>query len=88
MLQTIPELYDLVEKYEPEIIWSDGQAHANSSYWGAEDFLAWYATNSTVNATAVWNDRWGHDTMVGRVLCVLRAMMMMKLLFVCQEFVC
>ena len=40
-------------------------AASNSiDYWQAKEFLAWYATNSTVNQTAVWNDRWGRDVMV------------------------
>jgi len=61
--KTIPELYDLVRKYEPELIWSDGdwiaQGDVADKYWKAPEFLAWYATNSTVADTAVWNDRWG-----------------------------
>jgi alpha-L-fucosidase len=57
--KTIPELYDLVKKYEPELIWSDGDWEAPDSYWRAAEFLAWYATNSSVAETAVWNDRWG-----------------------------
>jgi len=57
--KTMPELYDLVKKYEPELIWSDGHWDANDSYWRAPEFLAWYATNSSVAETAVWNDRWG-----------------------------
>ena len=57
-------MYDLVEKYEPDIIWSDGYGGGNSDYWNVTEFLAWYATNSTVAETAVWNDRWGRDTMV------------------------
>ena len=59
--KTIPELYDLVKKYEPEIIWSDGAWQEPSSYWKAPEFLAWLATNSTVAETAIWNDRWGKD---------------------------
>jgi len=58
-MKTLPELYDLVNKYEPELIWSDGPTHALSSYWRSAEFLAWYATNSSVAETAVWNDRWG-----------------------------
>lgn len=60
--KTIPELYDLVNKYEPEILWSDGEWEAESFYWKAREFLHWYATNSTVAGTGVWNDRWGRDT--------------------------
>ena len=56
----------MVEKYEPEIIWSDGYGPVHSDYWNVTEFLAWYATNSTVHDTAVWNDRWGRDTMVRR----------------------
>ena len=59
--KAIPELYDLVKKYEPELIWSDGAWEAPDVYWQATEFLAWYATNSTVADTAVWNDRWGNN---------------------------
>lgn len=58
-LKTMPELYDLVEKYEPEIIWSDGEWEATSDYWKAREFLQWYADKIE---TGVWNDRWGTDT--------------------------
>mmetsp|Transcript_27587 Transcript_27587/g.55701 ORF Transcript_27587/g.55701 Transcript_27587/m.55701 type:complete len:387 (+) Transcript_27587:1345-2505(+) len=57
--KTMPELYDIVRKYEPELIWSDGDWDAPDEYWNAPEFLAWYATNSSVAETAVWNDRWG-----------------------------
>ena len=60
--KTIPELYDLVQKYEPELLWSDGSWDAHSDYWTSKEFLAWYATNSTVNTTGVWNDRWGNES--------------------------
>jgi alpha-L-fucosidase len=59
--KTMPELYDLVQKYQPELIWSDGDWEASSQYWKSTDFLAWYATHSPVASTAVWNDRWGND---------------------------
>lgn len=61
--KTMPELYDLVEKYAPEIIWSDGEWEASADYWKAREFLHWYATNSSVAATGVWNDRWGSQTL-------------------------
>jgi len=60
--KTMPELYDLVDKYQPELIWSDGDWESHSDYWKATEFLAWYATHSAVAETAVWNDRWGKDS--------------------------
>lgn len=60
-LKTMPELYQLVEKYEPEVIWSDGDWGADSDFWHSKTFLAWLATNSSVKDTVVWNDRWGTD---------------------------
>ena len=56
-----PELYDLVRRYEPHLLWSDGTWDTTSEYWKATEFLAWYATESTVADEAVWNDRWGTD---------------------------
>ena len=54
------ELVDLVERYEPELIWSDGDWEAPDSYWDAPaNFLAWLVTNSSVKDTVVYNDRWG-----------------------------
>jgi len=62
-LKSGAELYDLVNKYQPELIWSDGEWETHSTYWKATEFLEWYATKSPVAETAVWNDRWGNDTL-------------------------
>jgi alpha-L-fucosidase len=62
-LKAMPELYDLVQQYEPELIWSDGDWESNSTYWMAREFLHWYTTQSTVAQTAVYNDRWGQDVL-------------------------
>lgn len=60
--KTMPELYELVEKYQVEVLWSDGDWEASEDYWKSKEFLAWLATNSTVKDTVVWNDRWGKGT--------------------------
>ncbi|XP_064114846.1 plasma alpha-L-fucosidase-like [Macrobrachium nipponense] len=60
--KTLPELYDIVRNYEPEIIWSDGEAEAHDWYWNATVFLAWLFNNSPVKDTVVVNDRWGIGT--------------------------
>jgi alpha-L-fucosidase len=60
--KTIPELYDLVNQYKPEIIWSDGEWEANSTYWNSTEFIAWLYNSSPVKDTVVVNDRWGLET--------------------------
>jgi len=57
----IPELYELVETYKPEIIWSDGDWEASDSYWKSKEFLAWLYNKSPVKDTVVVNDRWGSN---------------------------
>jgi len=57
--KTIPELHELVNKYEPEVIWSDGEWEASDDYWTSKEFLAWLYNDSPVKDTVVVNDRWG-----------------------------
>ncbi|XP_076257939.1 tissue alpha-L-fucosidase-like [Rhynchophorus ferrugineus] len=59
--KAMPELYELVNNYEPSIIWSDGAWENPDTYWNATDFIAWLYNESPVKDFVVTNDRWGQD---------------------------
>jgi alpha-L-fucosidase len=58
----LPQLKDLVMRYSPEVVWSDGEWEHPSSTWKSEEFLAWLYNDSPVRETVVVNDRWGEET--------------------------
>ncbi|XP_003747622.1 alpha-L-fucosidase [Galendromus occidentalis] len=60
--KAMPELYQIVNDYEPEIIWSDGDWEATDEYWNATNFLAWLYNDSPVRNSVLVNDRWGLGT--------------------------
>ena len=55
----LPQLKDLVNRYQPEIIWPDGEWNHNDTVWRSREFLAWLYNESPVKNTVVTNDRWG-----------------------------
>lgn len=58
----LPQMKDLVTRYEPELIYADGEWDHPSSLWRSEEFLAWLYNESVVKNTVVVNDRWGKET--------------------------
>jgi len=53
----LPELKELVERYQPEVLWADGDWEATPEYFGSKDFRAWLYNDSPVKDTVVTNDR-------------------------------
>jgi alpha-L-fucosidase len=54
-----PQLHDIVNRYQPEIVWADGDWEMNDTYWRSKEFLAWLYNESPVKNSVVVNDRWG-----------------------------
>ncbi|XP_077826096.1 tissue alpha-L-fucosidase isoform X3 [Macaca mulatta] len=59
--KTMPELYDLVISYKPDLIWSDGEWECPDTYWNSTNFLSWLYNDSPVKDEVVVNDRWGQN---------------------------
>ncbi len=58
----LPQMKELVTKYEPAIFWPDGEWDYNSDKLRSTDFLAWLYNESPVKETVAVNDRWGKET--------------------------
>jgi len=54
-----PQIRDLVESYQPDILWPDGEWEMTAEQWQSKEFLAWLFNESPVKETVVVNDRWG-----------------------------
>lgn len=58
----IPMLKELIVKYEPWTLFTDGEWDHPSSVWHSTDFLTWLYNESPVKDNIVPNDRWGKET--------------------------
>ena len=58
----MPQFKDAVQRYKPDIIFSDGEWDRNSSEWKSEELLAWLYNDSNAPKDVVVNDRWGGET--------------------------
>ncbi|WP_276500792.1 alpha-L-fucosidase [Terrimonas pollutisoli] len=55
----LPQLKDLVTRYNPDIIWPDGEWDQSDTVWRSREYLSWLYNESPVKNTVVTNDRWG-----------------------------
>lgn len=58
----IPQLKDLVTRYKPSVLFTDGEWELPSSAWRSPEILAWLFNDSPVKNEIVVNDRWGKET--------------------------
>ena len=58
----IPQMKDLITRYEPDVLWTDGEWDHPSEDWKSTEFLAWLYNESPVKESICVNDRWGKET--------------------------
>lgn len=54
----LPQLKELVTKYQPSLIFSDGEWDREPEYWKSKEFLAWLYNNAPNKEEVIVNDRW------------------------------
>jgi alpha-L-fucosidase len=54
-----PQMKELINNYQPDIFWTDGDWDAPPETWKSQEFLAWLFNESVVKNKIVVNDRWG-----------------------------
>jgi alpha-L-fucosidase len=58
----IPQFKDLVTRYKPSVIFSDGEWDLSDTAWKSTEILAWLFNESPVATEVVVDDRWGGNT--------------------------
>ena len=57
-----PMLKELIERYQPWTLFTDGEWDHPSEVWHSTEFLTWLYNESSVRDFIVPNDRWGRET--------------------------
>lgn len=57
-----PQFKDLVERYQPDLLWGDGEWAMSSDKWKTPELISWLYNESSVKDKVIINDRWGQDT--------------------------
>lgn len=57
----MPQFKDVVRRYEPSIVFSDGEWDMESKDWQSESLLAWLFNEAACRHDVVINDRWGKE---------------------------
>jgi len=54
----IPQFKELITRYKPSVLFSDGEWRNSAEQWHAAELISWYY--NTVGPEAIVNDRWGN----------------------------
>ena len=57
----LPQMKDLIIRYQPDIFWPDGEWDHPSPVWRSTEFLAWLFNESPAPKDIAINDRWGKE---------------------------
>ena len=58
----IPQMKDIVNRYQPDLLWTDGEWEHTDEEWKSRQFLAWLFNEPEVKDNIAENDRWGKKT--------------------------
>ena len=58
----IPQMKDVISRYEPSILFTDGEWDHPSDVWHSCEFLLWLLNEASCKDDIVINDRWGKET--------------------------
>ncbi len=54
-----PQMKELINTYQPDVFWTDGDWDASENVWKSKEFLSWMYNESPVKDKVVTYDRWG-----------------------------
>jgi alpha-L-fucosidase len=54
-----PQMKDLINTYQPDVFWTDGDWDLSENIWKSKEFLTWMYNESPVKDKVVTYDRWG-----------------------------
>jgi alpha-L-fucosidase len=57
----LPQMRELITKYQPWVFWTDGQWEQPSTVWKSREFVSWLFNDSPVKDKVAINGRWGSD---------------------------
>ncbi len=56
-----PQMKELINTYQPDVFWTDGDWDVNDDTWKSKEFIAWMYNQSPVKDRVVTYDRWGSN---------------------------